>query len=253
VAAARAGYQFRKTGTDSNMHVHELDLIWRLALALGLSSLIGLEREIRQKSAGLRTYALVGTGAALFMLVSSYGFSDVLGRGVTLDPSRVAAQIVSGIGFIGGGLIFVRRDAVRGLTTAAGVWTTAAIGMAAGGDLPLLAIVATLLYMVVSYGYPHITDRLPLSRTAPSELMLTYRDGQGVLRSLLHECAQHGFSVSDLKVEHASGGNGQGPRTVTVRLEVHGRGSVAELAGDLDAVEGVVQVGAGDVNAAGPQ
>src|ERR1700691_3955296 len=96
-----------------------LKQIGELVLAFGLSSLIGLEREWRQKSAGLRTHALVGLGAALFLLISKYGFSDVLGKDVILDPSRVAAQIVTGIGFIGGGLIFVRGDAVRGLTTAA--------------------------------------------------------------------------------------------------------------------------------------
>ena len=86
--------------------------------SLGLSTTIGLERELRQKSAGLRTTTLVGLGAALFLLVSEYGFFDTLAEDhVVLDPSRVAAQIVSGIGFIGGGLIFVRRDSVRGLTT----------------------------------------------------------------------------------------------------------------------------------------
>src|ERR1044072_7509958 len=88
-----------------------------LALAFGLSAAIGLEREWRQKSAGLRTHALVGVGSALFVLVSKYGFGDVLEPGHSvLDPSRVAAQVVSGIGFIGGGLIFVRSDIVRGLT-----------------------------------------------------------------------------------------------------------------------------------------
>src|SRR6201996_4864858 len=113
-----------------------------LGLAFVLSSLIGLEREWRQKSAGLRTHTLVGFGAALFLIISKYGFSDVLvGRSVVLDPSRVAAQIVSGLGFIGGGLIFVRRDAVRGLTTAAIVWMTAAIGMACGAGLAILALV----------------------------------------------------------------------------------------------------------------
>jgi putative Mg2+ transporter-C (MgtC) family protein len=123
----------------------EWDLLWRLGLALALSSAIGVEREMRQKSAGLRTYTLVGVGAALFVLVSIYGFSDTLERGETvLDPSRVAAQIVSGIGFIGGGLIFVRRDAVRGLTTAAGVWLTAAVGMAAGAGLAVLATAGTV-------------------------------------------------------------------------------------------------------------
>src|SRR5689334_173323 len=88
-------------------------------LALLLSTVIGLEREIRQTSAGLRTHTVVGFESSLIMLVSKYGSADVLGEHVALDPSRIAAQIVSGIGFIGGGLIFVRRDAVRGLTTAA--------------------------------------------------------------------------------------------------------------------------------------
>jgi len=103
---------------------------WRqfaeLGLALLLSALIGLEREIRQKNAGLRTHTLVGLGAALFVLISKYGFTDVLEPGrIVLDPSRMAAQIVTGVGFLGAGLIFVRRDSVRGLTTAAAVWITA--------------------------------------------------------------------------------------------------------------------------------
>src|ERR1700743_1439632 len=107
-----------------------------LALAFILSASIGLEREIRQKSAGLRTYTFVGFSSALVMLVSKYGFTHVLESGrVVLDPSRIAAQIVSGIGFIGGGLIFVRKDIVRGLTTAAGVGVAAAVGSARGGRL----------------------------------------------------------------------------------------------------------------------
>src|ERR1700710_3000608 len=128
------------------MHdVNEWDLIWRLGLALVLSAAIGLDRELRQKSAGLRTYTLVGVGSALFMLISKYGFFDVLVENeIVLDPSRVAAQIVSGIGFLGAGLIFVRRDSVRGLPTAAGVWLTAAVGAAAGASLAGLAIATTL-------------------------------------------------------------------------------------------------------------
>jgi putative Mg2+ transporter-C (MgtC) family protein len=224
------------------MAVHQFDLIWRLALALGLSSVIGIEREIRQKSAGLRTYALVGVGAALFMLVSEYGFADVLGNHVTLDPSRVAAQVVSGIGFIGGGVIFVRRDLVRGLTTAAGVWATAAIGMAAGGDLPVLACATTLIYLLVSAAYPEVKKLLPRSSTATSRVLLTYRDGEGVLRELLSRCSDYGFAVSDLTVERTSNHNGRNGRTVTVRLEVRGAGSVPSLATDLDNVDGVLEV-----------
>ena len=122
-------------------------------------------RATKQKSAGLRTHTLVGVGAALFMLVSKYGFYDVLSPDeVLLDPSRVAAQIVSGIGFIGGGLIFVRRDVVSGLTTAASIWLTAAIGMAAGGGLALLAVAATLAYLLVTIAYPLLARRLPRRR-----------------------------------------------------------------------------------------
>ena len=108
--------------------------VGELALAFVLSATIGLERQLRQKSAGLRTHTIVGLGSALFLLVSKYGFQNVVVPGqVVVDPSRVAAQIVSGLGFIGAGLIFVQRGSVRGLTTAATIWLTAAIATAAAG------------------------------------------------------------------------------------------------------------------------
>src|ERR1700728_5181792 len=136
-----------------------------LGLAFVLSALIGVEREIRHKSAGLRTYTLVGFGAALIMLVSKYGFTNILvNNRVVLDPSRIAAQIVTGIGFIGGGLIFVRRDNVRGLTTAAIVWLTAAIGMACGAGLPILGLVVAGRHFVVVFGFPLVIARLPRSK-----------------------------------------------------------------------------------------
>ncbi len=128
-----------------------------LILAFVLSALVGLEREMRQKSAGLRTYSLVGVSAALFMLISKYGFMDVLENGrIVVDPSRVAAQIVSGIGFIGGGVIFMRRDIVRGLTTAASVWLTAALGMACGAGLPVLAVATTGGHFLIMLGFPKL-------------------------------------------------------------------------------------------------
>jgi putative Mg2+ transporter-C (MgtC) family protein len=133
-----------------------------LGFAFLLSAAIGLEREVRHKSAGLRTYTVVGTTAALFLLISKYGFSDVLVKDrVVLDPSRVAAQIVTGIGFIGAGLIFVREDSVKGLTTAATVWLVTGIGMACGAGLPLLALAVTLAYFVVAFLFPLILRLLP--------------------------------------------------------------------------------------------
>lgn len=134
----------------------------QLGTAFLLSACIGLERELRRKSAGLRTYTVVGTTAALFLLISKYGFTDVLVEGrVVLDPSRVAAQIVTGIGFIGAGLIFVRGDRVSGLTTAATVWLVTAIGMACGAGLPLLALAATGAYFVLALVSPLVFRLLP--------------------------------------------------------------------------------------------
>lgn len=133
-----------------------------LGLAFLLSALIGLEREVRHKSAGLRTYTIVGVTAALFLLISKYGFSDVLVNDrVVLDPSRVAAQIVTGIGFIGAGLIFVRGDRVSGLTTAATVWLVTAVGMACGAGLPLLAVTVTVAYFIIALLFPRVSRLLP--------------------------------------------------------------------------------------------
>ena len=140
-----------------------------LGAAFLLSAAIGLEREIKRKSAGLRTYAIVGTSAALFLLVSKYGFNDVLRQGtVELDPSRVAAQIVTGIGFIGAGVIFVEGAHVKGLTTAATVWLVTAVGMACGAGLLVLAVAVTVLYFIVALVFPVLLRRLP-GQPSPAE------------------------------------------------------------------------------------
>lgn len=126
-----------------------MDFVLRLVVAGILGVLIGLEREYRAKEAGYRTHFLVAVGSALLMIVSQHGFDGMLGKeGVGLDPSRIAAQIVTGIGFIGAGTIILNRQIVRGLTTAAGIWATAGIGMCAGAGMYALAISATVLTLV---------------------------------------------------------------------------------------------------------
>jgi putative Mg2+ transporter-C (MgtC) family protein len=116
----------------------------RLAVATALGAAIGLERELDEKSAGLRTHMLVSLGSALFTLVSAYGFSEFIGKDhVSFDPSRIAAQIVTGIGFLGAGVIFRSGFNVRGLTTAASLWLVAAIGMASGAGYWQGAVIAT--------------------------------------------------------------------------------------------------------------
>ncbi|HZS00246.1 MAG TPA: MgtC/SapB family protein, partial [Chloroflexota bacterium] len=135
-------------------------MILRLVLATVLGAIVGVERERLERAAGLRTHALVGVGAALFMLVSVFGFGDVVDMpGVTLDPSRVAAQVVSGIGFLGAGTIIFQREIVRGLTTAASVWAVAAIGLAVGGGLYLAAFGATILTLLILAGLKPLENR----------------------------------------------------------------------------------------------
>jgi putative Mg2+ transporter-C (MgtC) family protein len=236
---------------------------WRqvgeLGLALLLSAAIGLEREIRQKNAGLRTHTLVGVGAALFMLVSKYGFTDVLQPNrVVLDPSRVAAQIVTGVGFLGAGLIFVRRDSVRGLTTAAAIWLTAAVGAASGAGLPVLAGVTTGAYIVVTIAFPEITRRLPHPFTSTSVVRIRYPDGRGILRQLLEVATEGGFAIDEIRTATvrnlatrepepddagagagAGAGEGLGARMVEVRISLHGKGSVNDLVASLSDVDEV--------------
>lgn len=138
-----------------------------LGTAFLLSAMVGLEREIRHKSAGLRTYTVIGTSAAMFLLISKYGFTNVIVEGrIVLDPSRVAAQIVSGIGFIGAGLIFVHEDRVLGLTTAATVWLVTGIGMACGAGMPILAVTATVGYFIVALVFPYLIRMLPGTQTS---------------------------------------------------------------------------------------
>lgn len=121
----------------------------RLAAASVLGALIGIDRTYRAKDAGFRTHILVCLGSALMMIVSQYGFMDVVnGTSVRLDPSRIAAQVVSGIGFIGAGTIIFRKQIVRGLTTAAGLWATAGIGLAIGSGMYAIGIVATVLTLI---------------------------------------------------------------------------------------------------------
>lgn len=215
-----------------------------LLSALVLCSLIGLERQIRQKAAGLRTHALVGIGAALFMLISKYGFSDLMGQqGFRLDPSRLAAQIVSGIGFIGGGLIFVRRDDIRGLTSAATVWVAAAVGTACGASLQVLASATTVAYFVVALGYPPLTRRLPRAAEAQTTLRLTYRDGAGALRAALQESTARGFRVAGLEVVRERTSQETDPEArgvVVVLLDLAGGGSAVELVTSLAEVPGVI-------------
>jgi putative Mg2+ transporter-C (MgtC) family protein len=133
--------------------IGNFELISRLVLAAALGSVIGFERERLSWAAGLRTHMLVCVGSTLIMIVSAFGFADVL------DPSRIAAQVVSGIGFLGAGSILLRGEIIRGLTTAASLWSVAAIGLAVGGGLYTASIAATIIILIILAGIKPIEKR----------------------------------------------------------------------------------------------
>jgi putative Mg2+ transporter-C (MgtC) family protein len=166
-----------------------------LLLAFVLSAIIGVERGRKLKSAGLRTHTLVGLGSAVFTLVSAYGFSTVLGNDTMLDPARIAAQIVSGIGFLGAGVIFVRQDVVTGLTTAASIWVTASIGMACGAGMHLIAVLATALHLITVLFLAVVARKIP-TINKDQIIVLRYKERVGVLRAVLSEASQLGFEAS---------------------------------------------------------
>jgi putative Mg2+ transporter-C (MgtC) family protein len=175
----------------------EWDEVLRLGLALVLGTAIGVERERGDRAAGMRTHALVCLGAALITVISAYGFTTFYGySAVRMDPGRIAAQIVSGIGFLGAGTIIFRKEAVRGLTTAAGLWVVAGIGMAAGAGMYLLAVAGTagsLVILVVlkrleRHYFPHrqtLTLRLHPQDGQLAQIRAVFRKSDVRLRSLV--------------------------------------------------------------------
>jgi putative Mg2+ transporter-C (MgtC) family protein len=208
------------------------DALLRLAVAGGLGTAIGFERELRDREAGIRTHLLVALGAALFTIVSAYGFHEILTAGgnvVRLDPSRIAAQIVTGIGFLGAGAIIREGLSVRGLTTAATLWVVAAIGMACGAGYYWPAAGATLLTILALWPLRILAYRT-IERIKPEENRVTIelKEGQPVA-PLLAE-------VGD--VRHFELAEELDRRVVHLELETIDEQLVSRLS-DLDYVIGV--------------
>lgn len=144
--------------------LRDLEYLLRIFTAMILGMLIGNERKNRMKSAGMRTHALVALGSALVMVVSKYGFSDT----VQGDGARLAAQVVSGVGFLGAGMIYVRHNLVSGLTTAAGVWTTAGIGLAIGSGMYLIGICSAVMLLAMQ----NLSHKLPFFSNLAASVLI---------------------------------------------------------------------------------
>ncbi len=200
------------------------EFVLRLLVAGVLGGAIGLEREYRAKVAGLRTHFLVALGSCLIMIVSQHGFGDLaarMGGDFKFDPARIAAQIVSGIGFIGAGTIIFQKQMVRGLTTAAGLWTAAGIGMAVGSGMYILGIAATVLtlagletlrWLLRNFGMNVRTERLVFS----------VKD-QEALDSVLA-----GLKGLGINILNSSNKEGKDGITVRMVIRIHGDSSEEE-------------------------
>ncbi len=182
----------------------EWNLVLRLFVAGVLGAIIGLDREYRAKEAGFRTHFLVSLGSALFMIISQYGFGAVIqADGANYDGARVAAQIVSGIGFLGAGTIIFHKQFIRGLTTAAGLWATAGIGMAVGGGMYFIGVAAMILVLIGLEALTLAFGKIGLSSVS----IMFYTSDKGNLERVVDEIHKKRYHlVSYNAVEETIGG-----------------------------------------------
>ena len=216
------------------------DMVSRLAVATLLGGLVGLERERRERAAGLRTHALVSLASALMMVVSTYGFPSMIdGVAVGLDPSRLAAQVVSGIGFLGAGVIIFREKTVRGLTTAATVWAVAGVGLAAGGGLFALAIVATGFMLLVQAGLKPLERRFFGRPAGQHRVVLEVVHGIDQLDDITRALAHSAVRLRSLRFDQSLGG---GSDVVKLTLMSEDQGEILEFITRLRASETIRRI-----------
>lgn len=207
----------------------------RLLLAAALGGVIGFDRERHTWAAGLRTHMLVCLGAALAMIVSAFAFSDILQEWprTVLDPSRIAAQVISGIGFLGAGTIMFlhRENVIRGLTTAAGLWTVAAIGLAAGGGMYLAAVIATAVAWVILAVLKPLERRFAVRKAVP-QVRIGF-SGPASLAAIEQVLAGHELSASSIAAHHVPDAGDE------VRIEFGRESDRAAITGLADALRGL--------------
>lgn len=220
----------------------------RLGLALLLGALIGLERESSEHAAGMRTNALVALGSCLFTLISAYGFLNLLGIAhLQVDPTRIASYVVAGIGFLGAGSIVMKRDAhtVRGLTTAAAIWLVAAIGMACGAGLLLVAVLTTALGLLVLFLLRLLEKRLLPRLSGKSQQVQIEATAQGEqsVSQLCESLTQIGIRVESLAIRKE-----QDTEKISITCTLPDAGMLARAVDELRAFPGVQAV---SINAEG--
>jgi len=212
------------------------EVVTRLLVAAGLGAAIGLERERLERPAGLRTHAMVAVTSALLAIVSAYGFADFLksNPGASLDPSRIAAQIVTGVGFLGAGVIFLRNDSVHGLTTAASMWAVAGIGLAAGSGLVITATIATAVVLFFQFVLRPVEKRF-MHRTHAHDLHVRVEQKTAVLGAIREAIGSSGLRLKSMRLEASDDGYDD----LAISLQGTDGSKSIELIDSLRAINGV--------------
>jgi len=215
------------------------EILIRLLTAAALGSLIGFERERLLWAAGIRTHMLVCVGSSLIMIVSQYGFAHILTQqNIVLDPSRIAAQVVSGIGFLGAGAILARGEIVKGLTTAASIWTVAAIGLAVGGGLYFAAGASTVIILIILAGIKPLEEAYR-SRNQSCQLKVEV-DAGSLTPDLLRETL--GLRTGQVKRFLVETRNPEGTEDLMILLSKVSSHDIAIFAQKLKELDGVRDV-----------
>lgn len=216
-----------------------LDVMARLGLAMVLGMVIGMERARREQSAGMRTYAVVSMASALIMIVSIYGLP--MAEGQPQDPGRIAAQVVSGIGFLGAGVIFMRRNVVHGLTTAALLWASSGVGLAIGGGLLITGTVATALLLLISGGLLPVKQRLFHQEAEEHRVRLHLTDTSSVIRDIREMASREpGFTISSLDLESTVD---KKKTVLEIRIRVEVPDDAITIVNEMEHLAGVDRIG----------
>jgi putative Mg2+ transporter-C (MgtC) family protein len=211
----------------------DVDLLTRLIVAASLGAVIGFERETGHRSAGVRTHALVSVGAALFTVAGAYGFSDIP-TSTNVDPARVAAQIASGIGFIGAGAIIRHNESVRGITTAATLWLSGALGMAAGAGFLDGAVAATIIVVVVLIGLRAVKTKARQIGSDTWMISVDYERGRGTLGPILRSLDRENLPIERIIIDDEDADVSEpGPRHIELRVRTRDDRAIAQVVAQI--------------------
>lgn len=215
------------------------EFLLRILAACACGAIIGFERSKRFKEAGIRTHIIVCCAAALVMIISKYGFADLVGENIgtgTTDPARLAAQIITGVSFLGAGIIFRNGNTIKGLTTAAGIWATAGIGLAIGSGMYVLGAFVTVVVAVLQIIMHRHTiggDSMTLAR-----LRCTTTDAKSFRKQLDAYMEENSIQINDVKIEQAEGGS----TTYELELRIGRDMTINDITGFLENMEGVQKI-----------